>query len=62
MAEVMRCTKAGITINTFALDMERTQFPFVEQVAQVNHGRTFYVDPSNLGVHVLDSYVRRRVS
>ncbi len=34
MAEVLRCTKAGITINTFALDIERSQFPFVEQIAR----------------------------
>ena len=42
MAEVLRCTKADITINTFALDIERSQFPFVEQIAKVNGGRLFY--------------------
>ena len=45
MAEVVRCTRAGITINVFALDLERTQFPFVEQIARVNGGRTFYTTP-----------------
>ena len=38
MAEVVRCTRAGIAINVFALDIERTQFPFVEQIARVNGG------------------------
>ncbi len=45
MAEVIRTTRAGITINTFALDLERTHYPFVEQIARVNGGRTFYTTP-----------------
>ena len=49
MAEVVRCTRAGITINIFALDLERTQFPFVEQIARVNGGRTFYTTPDASG-------------
>ena len=60
MAEVLRCTKAGITINTFALDIERSQFPFVEQIARVNGGRTFYTDVDNLGKYVLDDFVQNR--
>ena len=60
MAEVLRCTKAGIVINTFALDIERSQFPFVEQIAQVNGGRTFYTSVDELGVYVLDDFVRSR--
>ena len=58
MAEVMRCTKAGVTINTFALDIERSQFPFVEQIAKVNGGRTFYTSVDELGVYALDDFVR----
>jgi uncharacterized protein with von Willebrand factor type A (vWA) domain len=58
MAEVVRCTKAGITINTFALDIERSQFPFVEQIAKVNGGRTFYTSVDDLGVYALDDFVR----
>ena len=60
MAEVLRCTKAGIVINTFALDIERSQFPFVEQIARVNGGRTFYTSVDELGVYVLDDFVRSR--
>lgn len=60
MAEVLRCTKAHITINTFALDIERSQFPFVEQIAQVNGGRLFYTDVNELGAYVLDDFVRHR--
>jgi uncharacterized protein with von Willebrand factor type A (vWA) domain len=62
MAEVLRCTRAGITINTFALDIERSQFPFVEQIARVNGGRTFYTDVDNLGRFVIDDFVTHRRS
>jgi len=60
MAEVIRTTRAGITINVFALDLERTHYPFVEQIARVNGGRTFYTTPDALGGYVLVDYLRRR--
>lgn len=60
MAEVLRCTKARITINTFALDIERSQFPFVEQIAKVNGGRLFYTDVDDLGTYALDDFVKHR--
>ncbi len=60
MAEVLRCTTAGIVINTFALDIEPTQFPFIEQISRVNGGRTFYTSVDELGVYVLDDFVRSR--
>jgi uncharacterized protein with von Willebrand factor type A (vWA) domain len=60
MAEVLRCTRAGITINTFALDIERSQFPFVEQISRVNGGRTFYTSVDDLGTYVLDDFVSHR--
>jgi uncharacterized protein with von Willebrand factor type A (vWA) domain len=60
MAEVLRCTKAGVQINIFALDIERSQFPFVEQIARVNGGRTFYTSVDELGTYVLDDFVRHR--
>ena len=62
MAEVLRCTKAGITINIFALDIERSQFPFVEQIARVNGGRAFYTSVDELGVYALDDFVTHRRS
>jgi uncharacterized protein with von Willebrand factor type A (vWA) domain len=60
MAEVLRCTRAGITINVFALDIERTRFPFVEQIARVNGGRTFSTTPETLGSYVLVDFLRHR--
>jgi len=60
MAEVLRCTKAEITINIFALDIERSQFPFVEQIARINGGRVFYTSIDELGTYALDDFVRHR--
>ena len=60
MAEVVRCTKANITINTFALDLERTHYPFVEQIAKVNGGRTFYPSHDELGGYVLVDFLKHR--
>jgi len=60
MAEVVRTTRAGITINTFALDLERTHYPFVEQIARVNGGRTFYTTPDALGGYVLVDFLQHR--
>ncbi|HVX23298.1 MAG TPA: VWA domain-containing protein [Acidimicrobiales bacterium] len=60
MAEVVRCTRARITINVFALDIERTQFPFVEQIARINGGRTFSTTPDALGGYVLVDFLTHR--
>jgi len=60
MAEVVHCTRAGITINIFALDLERTQFPFVDQIAKINGGRTFYTSPDSLGGYVLVDFLQHR--
>ena len=47
LAEVMRCTRAGITINTFLLDPDRGLRGFVDQLARINRGRTFATTPEN---------------
>jgi len=60
MAEVIRCTRSGIIINCFALDLERTHYPFVEQIARVNGGRTFYTTPDALGGYVLVDFLKHR--
>ena len=62
MAEVVRCTKANITINTFALDLERGHWPFVEQIAKVNRGRTFYTTHDELGGYVLVDFLKHKTT
>ena len=64
MAEVVRCTRAGIVINTFMLDRTQYLTAFVEQMTSINRGRAFYVAPGRLGDYVLVDYLaqkRRRV-
>ncbi len=60
LAEVLRCTKAGITINTFLLDPDRGLQGFVEQLARINRGRTFATSPDELGDYVLVDFLRHK--
>ena len=60
LAEVMRCTRAGITINTFLLEPDRGLQGFVEQLARINRGRTFATSPDELGDYVLVDFLRHK--
>ncbi|NNN18933.1 MAG: hypothetical protein HKL84_03670 [Acidimicrobiaceae bacterium] len=60
LKEVMRCTREGITINTFVLDATRELRKFMEKFASINKGRVFYTDPENLGNFVLIDFLANR--
>ncbi len=60
LAEVARCTRAGITINTFVLDATRSLRGFVEQMARLNQGRAFFTTPADLGDYVLVDFLQHR--
>jgi uncharacterized protein with von Willebrand factor type A (vWA) domain len=60
LREVRRCTKAGITINTFMLERSRALAEFVALVTRLNRGRAFYAEPEHLGEYVLVDFVSRR--
>src|SRR3990172_8569248 len=63
LKEVRRCTREGITINTFMLERSQMLMAFVEQMARINRGRAFFAAPERLGEFVLVDYVdnaRRR--
>ncbi len=65
LREVVRCTREGITINTFMLARGHYLVDFVNQMSKINTGRAFYVEPERLGEYVLVDYVshkRRRVA
>lgn len=66
LREVVRCTKEGIRINTFMLDVSPALKRFVERLTQMNGGRAFFTTPENLGTYVLVDFIehhrRRRVS
>jgi uncharacterized protein with von Willebrand factor type A (vWA) domain len=60
LLEVQRCTREGITINTFMLEDDNWMIAFVNQMSQINHGRTFYADKNNLGEYLLVDYLNNK--
>jgi uncharacterized protein with von Willebrand factor type A (vWA) domain len=60
MAEAMRCTRAGITINTFMLDPDAGLRGFIERLSAVNRGRAFFTTPQNLGDYVLVDFIDQK--
>ncbi len=60
LLEVQRCTRDGITINTFMLYDDSWMIAFVNQLSQINHGRTFYADKDNLGEYLLVDYLNSK--
>jgi uncharacterized protein with von Willebrand factor type A (vWA) domain len=60
LLEVQRCTREGITINTFMLYDDAWMVAFVNQMAEINHGRTFYTDKDNLGEYLLVDYLNSK--
>ena len=64
MAEVMRCTREKIMINTFMLDATSGLRSFIERITEMNHGRAFFTTPETLGDYVLVDFIehKRRLS
>lgn len=60
LLEVQRCTRDGITINTFMLEDDRWMVAFVNQLTAINHGRTFFADKNNLGEYLLVDYLNSK--
>ena len=62
LVEVARCTRAGVRINTFALDATGHLRHFVEQLTRLNHGKAFFTSPETLGDYVLKDFLEARMS
>ncbi len=65
LKEVKRCTKQGITINTFMLEHNYSLVQFVNQMAKINKGRVFFTSPDKLGEYILVDYIsnkKRRIN
>jgi uncharacterized protein with von Willebrand factor type A (vWA) domain len=60
LAEVNRCTREGITINTFMLDASRALRHFVEKMTELNRGRAFFTSPETLGDYVLVDFIEHK--
>ena len=59
-AEVARCAREGITINTFMLEDSPGLVRFVTEMSRLNRGRAFFVQPDRLGEYVLVDYLARK--
>lgn len=60
LKEVKRCTRRGITINTFMLGQDTSMARFVTELTRINRGRTFFTAPDNLGDYILVDYLANR--
>ena len=58
--EVKRCTRDGITINTFMLEASYLLIDFINHVTRINRGRAFYSTPGQLGKYVVVDYLKSR--
>jgi uncharacterized protein with von Willebrand factor type A (vWA) domain len=62
LREVMRCTREGITINTFMLEQTPYLVSFVNDLMKINSGRVFIATPDRLGEYILIDYVAHKQS
>ncbi len=60
LKEVKRCTRQGITINTFMLGQDYYMERFVDELTSINRGRTFLTSPENIGDYILVDYLNHR--
>ena len=60
VAEVVKLTRRGATINVFMLDEEPRLVDFVSMIARMNGGRVFAPAPDRLGEYVVSDYLRAR--
>jgi uncharacterized protein with von Willebrand factor type A (vWA) domain len=60
LKEVKRCTRQGITINTFMLGQDYYMERFVNELTRINRGRAFFTSPDNIGDYILVDYLTHR--
>ncbi len=60
LKEVARCSKDGITINTFMLDRSPYLMRFIERMTALNRGRAFFTSPEHLGEYVLLDFLESK--
>ncbi len=60
LEEASYCRKKRITITTFMLATDGPLLDFVRKLTELNHGRIYETDPSNVGAYVFRDFVRNR--
>ncbi len=58
--EVQRCTRDGITINTFMLERTDALRQFVSRLTRMNRGRVFFTGADTLGEYLLVDYLHHK--
>jgi uncharacterized protein with von Willebrand factor type A (vWA) domain len=60
LAEAVRLSKAGVTLNIFMLEESPGLIRFMERLAELTAGRVFLMDDRELGAFVVRDFVARR--
>jgi uncharacterized protein with von Willebrand factor type A (vWA) domain len=60
LAEAVKLSKAGVTLNVFMLEESPGLIRFMERLAKLTSGRVFLIRDDQVGDFVLRDYVRRR--
>ena len=61
-AEVAKCRKAGVMINTFMLARDHELVSFVRRVSKICRGKAYFTTPYSLGQYVLMDYMNKKTS
>jgi len=60
LEEAVQCRRKRINITTFMLATDYPLLEFVRKLTELNHGRIYETDPSNVGAYVFRDFVRNR--
>ncbi len=60
LAEVAKCRRAGILVNTFMLATDYSLVHFVQKVTEICRGKAYFTTPHNLGQYLLMDYMQRK--
>jgi Ca-activated chloride channel family protein len=60
LEEASYCRKKRIAITTFMLATDAPLLDFVRKLTELNHGRIYETDPSNVGAYVFRDFVKNR--
>jgi Ca-activated chloride channel family protein len=60
LAEVAKCKRAGVIINTFMLASDYSLVHFVQKVTEMCRGKAYFTTPYTLGQYLLMDYMQRK--
>ena len=60
LAEVAKCRRSGILVNTFMLASDYSLVHFVQKVTEICRGKAYFTTPYNLGQYLLLDYMQRK--